>query len=104
MIDRGKRSTTLSEVKLIENISKNLQGFLEISPVQKEVLLSHKLQDHAYDLIFAKIIFKTCNGSVSCWNLAECWLCLTNLHLKLKNLIFVEVEIIKGSGSDRFDR
>ena len=46
MIDRGKRSKTLSEVKPVENISKNLQSFLEISLVQKEVLLSHKLQDH----------------------------------------------------------
>ena len=48
VIDRGKRSKTLSEVKPVENISKNLQSFLEISPMQKEVLLSHKLQDHAY--------------------------------------------------------
>ena len=47
--DRGKRGKTLSEVKLVENISKNPQSFLEISPVQKEVLLSHKLQDHAYE-------------------------------------------------------
>ena len=49
MTDRGKRSNTLSEVKPVENISKNLQSFLEISPVQKEVLLSHKLRDHAYE-------------------------------------------------------
>ena len=49
VIDRGKRSKTLSEVKLIENISKNPQSFLEISPVQKEALLSHKLQDHVYE-------------------------------------------------------
>ena len=49
MIERGKRSKTLSEVKLVENVSKNLQNFLEISPVQKEVLPSHKLQDHAYE-------------------------------------------------------
>ena len=48
MIDRGKRSKTLSEVKLSENRSKNLESFLEISSVQKEVLLLHKLQDHAY--------------------------------------------------------
>ena len=47
--DRGKRSKTLSEVKPVKNISKNLQSFLEISPVQKEVLLSHKLRDHAYE-------------------------------------------------------
>ena len=47
VIDRGKRSKTLSEVKQVENISKNLQSFLEISPVQKEVLPSHKLRGHA---------------------------------------------------------
>ena len=44
-----KRSTTLSEVKPVKNISKNLQSFLEISPAQKEVLPSHKLRDHAYE-------------------------------------------------------
>ena len=49
VIDRGKRSKTLGEVKLIENRSKNLQSFLETSSVQKKVLLSHKLQDHAYE-------------------------------------------------------
>ena len=48
VIDTGKRSKTLSEVKPVENISKNLQSFLEISDVQKEVLLSHK-QDHAHE-------------------------------------------------------
>ena len=48
VIDRGKRSKTLSEVKPVENVSKNLYSFLEISPVQKKVLLSYKLQDHAY--------------------------------------------------------
>ena len=37
------------DVKQVKNISENLQSFLEISPVQKQVLLSHKLQDHAYD-------------------------------------------------------
>ena len=31
-------------------MSKNLPKFLEISHVQKEVFLSHKLQDHAYEL------------------------------------------------------
>ena len=46
---RIKRSKTLSEVKPVKNIIKNLQSFLEISPLQKEVLLSHKLQDHAYE-------------------------------------------------------
>ena len=49
VIDRGKRSQTLSEVEQVENISKNLQSFLEISPVQKEVLPSHKLQGNAYE-------------------------------------------------------
>ena len=49
MIDRGKRSKTLSEIKQVENISKNMQSFLEKSPVQKEVLPSHKLRDHAYE-------------------------------------------------------
>ena len=49
MIDRRKRSKTLSEVKPVENINKNLQSFLEISPVQKEVLLSHIVQGDAYE-------------------------------------------------------
>ena len=49
VIDRGKRSKTLSEVKTVENISKNLQSFLEIRPVQKNVLLSHKLRAHPYE-------------------------------------------------------
>ena len=39
MMDRGKGSMTLSEVKPVENISKNLQCFLEISVMQKEVPL-----------------------------------------------------------------
>ena len=47
VVNRGKRSKALSEVKLVENVNKNLQSFLDISPVEKEVLLSHKLQDHA---------------------------------------------------------
>ena len=49
VINRGKRSKTLSEVKLVGNINKNLQSFLEISPVQREDLTSHKLRDHAYE-------------------------------------------------------
>ena len=44
-----KRRKILSEVKPVKNISKNLQSFLEISSVQKEVLLSNKLRDHAYE-------------------------------------------------------
>ena len=47
VIDRGKRSKTLNEVKPVAKICKNPHSFLEISPVQKEVLPSHKLQDHA---------------------------------------------------------
>ena len=39
MIDRGKRSKMLSELKPVENISKNKQSFLEISPVQNKVLM-----------------------------------------------------------------
>ena len=39
----------MSEVKPVENISKNLHDFLEISPMQKEVLPSHKLQNHTYE-------------------------------------------------------
>ena len=49
VIDRGKRSKTLHEVKSVKNISKYLQSFLEISPVQKKDLLSHKLRDYAYE-------------------------------------------------------
>ena len=49
VIDREKRSKTLREVKQVENIIKNLQSFLEISPVQKDDLPSHKLQDHVYE-------------------------------------------------------
>ena len=43
VIDRRKRIKTLSEVKLVKNISNNMQSFLEIIPVQKKVLASHKL-------------------------------------------------------------
>ena len=49
MINREKRSKTMSKVKLVENISENLQSFLEIHPVQRKVLHSHELQDHAYE-------------------------------------------------------
>ena len=46
---RGKRCKTLSEVKPVGNINKNLQSFLEIRPVQKEFLPLHKLREHAYE-------------------------------------------------------
>ena len=49
VIDRGKRSKTLSEVKPVKNITKNLQSFLEISLMKNEVLASYKLQDHPHD-------------------------------------------------------
>ena len=49
VIHRGERSKTLSKVKPVENINKNLQSFIQISPVQKEALPSHKLRDHAYE-------------------------------------------------------
>ena len=49
VIDREKRSKTLSEAKPVENICENLQSFLAIIPMQKEVLLSHKLPDIAYE-------------------------------------------------------
>ena len=49
LIDRGERSKILSEVRAVQNISKNLQSFLWVSPVQKEVLPSRKLRDHAYE-------------------------------------------------------
>ena len=48
VINRGKRSKTLCEVKLVENICRDPQSFLEISLEQKEVLYSYKLRDHAY--------------------------------------------------------
>ena len=49
VIDKGEKSKTLNEVKPVENTSKNLESFLDISPVQKEVLLYHKLPDHAHE-------------------------------------------------------
>ena len=48
VIDTGKKSKTLNEVNPVESINKNPETFLEISPVQKEVPPSHKLQDNAY--------------------------------------------------------
>ena len=44
-----KKSKTLREVKIVENISKNPQSSLEVSPEQKAVLLSQKRQNHAYE-------------------------------------------------------
>ena len=39
VINKGKRSKALSEVKSAKNISKKQQSFLETSPVQNELLL-----------------------------------------------------------------
>ena len=39
VIDRGKRNKTMSEVKPVENIIKNLKSFLYIIPVQKKPFL-----------------------------------------------------------------
>ena len=47
--DQLRKKKTLNKVKLVKNISKNPQGFIEISPMENEVLLSHKLQDHVYE-------------------------------------------------------
>ena len=49
VVNRGKRSKTLNEIKPVKNRSKNPQSFLEISPMQKEILPSHKLRDHGYE-------------------------------------------------------
>ena len=43
VIDRGKRSKAMSQVKPVENIGRNPQSFLGISLLEKEVLPSHKL-------------------------------------------------------------
>ena len=51
LIDRGERIETLNEIKSVENISKIPQIFVEISPMQKETLPSHKLQDPVYKLL-----------------------------------------------------
>ena len=48
VINRGKRSKTLTKVKPVGSINKNPESFLERSTVQKEVPPSHKLLDHAY--------------------------------------------------------
>ena len=71
VIDRGKRSKTMSEVKPVKNINKNMQSFLELSPMQKEVRLSHKLQGHAYgyqntfDLKEANLSQRNCQNQLS---------------------------------------
>ena len=54
MIDRGKRNKTLSEVKPLKNISKNLQSFLNISLMQKEVLRKSFLHINLRPCIWAE--------------------------------------------------
>ena len=39
----------MTEVKPVENVKKNLQSFQEIRRFQKEVFLSYKLRDRAYE-------------------------------------------------------
>ena len=54
MIDREKRSKTLSEEKPVEIISQNTHSFPEITPMKEEVLPSHKLQTmHKSSRIFS---------------------------------------------------
>ena len=43
VIYRGKRSQTMREVKSVENLSKNLQSFLEISPVIELFRINNEL-------------------------------------------------------------
>ena len=45
VIDKATISKTMSEIKPVKSISKNLQSFLEISHMQKKVLSSLTLQD-----------------------------------------------------------
>ena len=49
MIVRETISKALSEVKPVENRSKNPQGFLEVHFGKKEALTSHKRKDHVYE-------------------------------------------------------
>ena len=48
VINRQKRSKKLNYIKPVQNINNNMQSFLQMRPVQKQVLPSHNLQDHAY--------------------------------------------------------
>ena len=49
VVDRGKRSKIMIEVKVAENISKAPGSFQEISLVLKEAFLSDKQEDYAYE-------------------------------------------------------
>ena len=48
MIDSGKGRKIIKEGKPVRNINKNSQSYGIIN-MQKEVDLSHKLQDHGYE-------------------------------------------------------
>ena len=56
VIDRGKRSKTLSNVKIVENISKNPQSFLEIIPVKKEVLPFGLNEDNPLNIYYQNLL------------------------------------------------
>ena len=47
VLDRGKNSKTMNEVKPVKNTYKNLLSFLMVSYVEKE-FPQYKLQDHVY--------------------------------------------------------
>ena len=47
--DKEKRSKRLNEVRPFENINKNPHSLLDISPEQKKVSPSHKVQDHVQE-------------------------------------------------------
>ena len=48
VIEIGRISKTLNEVKSFKNMNKNPESFLVINLVQKEVPPSQKVQNHAY--------------------------------------------------------
>ena len=56
VIDRGKRTKTLSNVKIVENISKNPQSFLEIIPVKKEVLPFGLNEDNPLNIYYQNLL------------------------------------------------
>ena len=47
--EKGVRSIFQSGVDTVEDTTVKPVSFLEISAMQKEVLVLHKLQDHAYE-------------------------------------------------------
>ena len=49
LINREKRSKVPNEVKPVKNTNKNLQSFLKISSIQRDVSLSRKPQDYVYE-------------------------------------------------------